>query len=59
MFALLAKNMTARWEALARMLNLEENDLFAIKSDYRDSMQEQAVQMFHKWLENNGPAATI
>ena len=59
MFAFLAKNMTAKWEALARMLDLRENDLFSIKSDYRDSVQEQAVQMFHKWLENNGSAATI
>ena len=59
MFAFLAKNMTAKWEALARMLDLGENDLFSIKSDYRDSVQEQAVRMFHKWLENNGSAATI
>ena len=58
MFATLAKNMAAKWEVLARMLNLGENDLFYIKSDYRDSVQEQAVQMFWKWLENNGSAAT-
>ena len=59
MFALLAKNMAAKWEVLARMLNLAENDLFYIKSDYRDSVQEQAMQMFHRWLENNGSAATL
>ena len=58
MFATLAKNMAAKWEVLARMLDLRENDLFYIKSDYRDSVQEQAVQMFRKWLENNGSAAT-
>ena len=59
MFATLAINMAAKWEVLARMLDLRENDLFYIKSDYRDSVQEQAVQMFRKWLENNGSAATL
>ena len=48
MFAMLAKNMATKWEVLARMLDLEENDLFYKKSDYRDSVQEQAVQMFRK-----------
>ena len=59
MFATLAKNMTAKWEVLARMLDLRESDVYHIKSDYRDSVQEQAMQMFRKWLENNGSAATL
>ena len=59
MFAMLAKNMAAKWEVLARMLNLKDSDEYHIKSDYRDSVQEQAVQMFLKWLENNGSAATL
>ena len=59
MFATLATNMTAKWEVLARMLEIGENNVFAIKSDHRDSVQEQAVQMFQKWLECNGSAATL
>ena len=59
MFATLAKNMAAKWEVLARMLDLRESDVYHIKSDNRDSVQEQAMQMFRKWLENNGSAATL
>ena len=59
MFATLATSMTAKWEMLARMLEIGDNNVFAIKSDHRDSVQEQAVQMFQKWLETNGSAATL
>ena len=59
MFATLATNMTAKWEVLARMLEIRENNVFAIKSDHRDSVQEQAVQMFQKWLDTNGSTATL
>lgn len=59
MFATLAKNMTANWEMLARMLNIGENNIHFIQRDYRDSVQEQAMQMFQRWLENNGSAATL
>ena len=59
MFMMLAQNMTAKWEVLARMLNLKDSDEYHIETDYRDSVQEQAVQMFRKWLENNGSAATL
>ena len=59
MFAILAKNMVADWETLGRMLGIGENSLYAIKKDYRDSVQEQAVQMLLKWVEENGSAATI
>ena len=58
-FATLSKNMTAKWEGLARMLDLGENDIYTINSDYKGSVQEQAVKMFHKWLENNGSSATL
>ena len=59
MFAMLAKSMATDWETLGRMLGVGENSMYAIKKDHRDSVQEQAVQMLLKWVEENGSAATI
>ena len=55
----LAANMVAEWEALGRMLNVSEADLYAIKRDYMFSVQEQAVQVLRKWLDKNGSKATL
>ena len=59
MFAVLATKMAAEWEPLGRMLEIGENNIHVIRSDYRGSVKEQAVQMFHKWLEINGSSATL
>ena len=59
MFATLATNLSAEWELLARMLEIGENNVHAIRSDYRGSVKEQAIQMFHKWLDINGSSATL
>ena len=58
MFAMLATKMEAEWEPLGRMLEIGENNIHVIRSDYR-GVQEQAVQMLHKWLEINGSSATL
>ena len=59
MFATLVTSMTAEWEPLARMLEIGENNIHAIRNDYRGSVREQAAQMFRKWLEINGSSATL
>lgn len=59
MFAVLARNMAADWKVLGRLLGVEKSSLYAIGKDHRDSVQEQANQMFLKWLEENGSAATL
>ena len=55
----LATNLLAEWEALGRMLNISEAELYAIKRDYMYSVQEQAVQVLRKWLDKNGSKATL
>jgi len=59
MFMSLATNLLAEWEALGRMLNVSEAELYAIKRDYMYSVREQAVQVLQKWLDKNGSKATI
>ena len=55
----ISTNLAAEWEALGRMLNISEAELYAIRRDYAYSVQEQAVQMLRKWLDRNGSKATI
>lgn len=55
----LATNLVAEWEALGRILDVSEADLYAIKRDYMYSVQEQAVQVLRKWLDKNGSKATL
>jgi len=55
----LAANLVAEWEALGRMLDMSEADLYMIKRDHMYSVQEQAVQMLRKWLDKNGSRATL
>ncbi|XP_065919084.1 uncharacterized protein [Dysidea avara] len=55
----LATNLLAEWEALGRMLNISEAELYAVKRDYMYSVQEQAVQVLRKWLDKNGSKATL
>ena len=55
----LATSMASEWEALGRMLNISEAELYAIKRDYMYSVQEQAVQVLQKWLDKNGSKATL
>ena len=55
----LATSMVSEWEALGRMLNISEAELYAIKRDYMYSVQEQAVQVLQKWLDKNGSKATL
>ena len=55
----LASKLMAEWEALGRMLNVSEPDLYATKADNIHSVKEQAVQMFQQWIRKNGSTATL
>ena len=55
----LASKLMAEWEALGRMLNVSEPDIYAIKADNIHSVKEQAVQMFQHWMRKNGSRATL
>ena len=59
MLMLLASKLMAEWEALGRMLNVSEPDMYAIKADNIHSVKEQAVQMFQHWMRKNGSRATL
>ena len=55
----LASKLMVEWEALGRMLNVSEPDIYAIKADNIHSVKEQAVQMFQHWMRKNGSRATL
>ena len=59
MFMQLASKLMAEWEALGRVLNVSEPDIYAIKADNIHSVKEQAVQMFQHWMRKNGSRATL
>jgi len=54
-----ARNMKAEWEAVGRMLGIDEARVYAIQRDYAHSVCEQAYQMFHLWMTKNGSKATV
>jgi len=53
LFMTLAVNLTANWEILGRMLDVDVNTIRMV------SVTEQAIEMFRKWLDTNGSRATV
>ncbi|XP_065830493.1 FAS-associated death domain protein-like [Oscarella lobularis] len=40
------------WRTLARRLDMKNEDILGIASDYRDSLKEQGIQMLYKWYRD-------
>ena len=56
MFMQLAFKQMTEWEALSRMLNVSESNIYTIKMDNIHSVREQ---MFQHWMRKNGSRATL
>ena len=53
----IADSLQEDWEELARQLNITEEEILRIKSEYAYP-SEQALVMLHLWVQKNGRNAT-
>lgn len=52
----IGKSLARDWRSLARCLKMDNDDILKIAADYRDSLEEQGIQMLSKWFKSFGSA---